>query len=480
MTNKKITRGTVSFIIRKNKTNADGKAPLMLSYSLFGHRQRLSLEREFKKDIKIHPYQFDVKNNQAVYYNRTEAKKVHRDHYGDSAVEIPFDYNRNFFTQHEANEYNSKLEELIRMVKSCEDYFEANQMTYTSTDIITQLKTMLKGGTLATKDNKKLYIVDYIESQIAITEATANSNTLKAQKTMLNHLTAFERIMKQRTAVENIGRHFMQSFYNWLIGKGHLNSTAQTQIVKLKSFLNLARRDGYQTDLTYKDFTVKSTQTEVIALTYDEFVAIRDLDLSSDTFTKILYGDEWIQVGYKTLDKARDLFVFGCLTGLRYSDINNLKHENIKDGYLSISVVKTKKKLEVPLVGMAYDILAKYDNPLRPLPELSNQKLNLYIKEVARIAGIDELTEIVRYSGSKEVSNVYPKHELISAHTARKTFITVSLELGMTAEEVMKVSGHTTYKSFKLYVNVTKERTKKAMSSAWEQPRLRVVNGGLQ
>ena len=74
----------------------------------------------------------------------------------------------------------------------------------------------------------------------------------------------------------------------------------------------------------------------------------------------------------------------------------------------------------------------------------------------------------------------FPKHELISAHTARKTFITVSLELGMTAEEVMKVSGHNTYKSFKRYVNVTKERTRRAMSNAWEQPRLRVVNGGLE
>jgi len=112
-----------------------------------------------------------------------------------------------------------------------------------------------------------------------------------------------------------------------------------------------------------------------------------------------------VQVGYKTLDKARDLFVFGCLTGLRYSDIDNLRHENVKDGYLSLTVVKTK--LEVPMVGMAYDILAKYDNPLRPLPEMSNQKLNLYIKEVARLARITEPMEIVRYSGSKEVRDVF-------------------------------------------------------------------------
>jgi len=115
------------------------------------------------------------------------------------------------------------------MVKACEDYFEANQMVYTSTDVVNQLKTMLKGGVLAAKEDKRFYVVDYIKSQIAITEATANRNTLKAQKTMLNHMETFERVMKQRTAIENVGRHFMQSFYNWLIGKGHLNGTAQTQ-----------------------------------------------------------------------------------------------------------------------------------------------------------------------------------------------------------------------------------------------------------
>jgi len=75
-----------------------GKASIMLSYSLFGQRQRVSLERDYKKDIKIYPYLFNVRNNQAIYYNRTEAKQVHKEYYEDLAAMIPFDYNRNFLT----------------------------------------------------------------------------------------------------------------------------------------------------------------------------------------------------------------------------------------------------------------------------------------------------------------------------------------------------------------------------------------------
>lgn len=465
-------KGTVSFLLRKDKVNSEGKAPLMLSYSLFGQRQRLSLERNFKKDVKIQPYLFDSKNNQAIYYKRDDAKKVDRNS-GEA-----FDYDRQFLLKTEVDDYNAKLAELMRIVKDCEEYFEANKMKYSSEDIIKALKVRLSGEQLAIKEEKKHYLTEYIKDHLSITEATANRNTLKAQKTMLNHLCEFEKAKKQHTEIEGVDRRYMQSFFNWLVGKGHINGTAQTQIVKLKAFLNLARKDGFKIDLTFKDFTIKASQLEVIALTYDEFTRLKDLDLSGGGYVKVFYGGEWVQASHKTLDKARDLFVFGCLTGLRYSDLNNLKHQNIKDGYISLTVVKTKQKLDVPLIGMAYDIIEKHQTALRPLPVLSNQKLNLYIKEVAKLAGIDEPTEIIRFNGAKERRTVHPKYELVSAHTARKTYITVSLELGMSTEEVMSISGHSSYKSFKRYVNVTKDRAKKAMAKAWNQPTLKVVNRG--
>ena len=82
-------------------------------------------------------------------------------------------------------------------------------------------------------------------------------------------------------------------------------------------------------------------------------------------------------------------------------------------------------------------------------------------------AGINDPVEIVRFKGSERVPIIYPKHQLISMHTGRKTFVTLSLEKGMSAEEVMAITGHSDYKSFKRYVKITEARSKVVMAKAW-------------
>jgi integrase len=113
-----------------------------------------------------------------------------------------------------------------------------------------------------------------------------------------------------------------------------------------------------------------------------------------------------------------------------------------------------------------------------PLPVISNQKLNDYIKELCKEAKLNDPIEIVRFKGDKRVATVYPKYDLISIHVGRKTFVTLSLAKEMTAEEVMKISGHEDYQSFKRYVNVTETRKKESMQKAWGSPALSVEKKG--
>ena len=105
---------------------------------------------------------------------------------------------------------------------------------------------------------------------------------------------------------------------------------------------------------------------------------------------------------------------------------------------------------------------------------ISNQNLNYYIKELCKLIGIDQLIEIVRFFGKKREVKTYPKHDLIHFHTARKTFVTLSLEKGMSAEEVMTISGHEDYKSFARYVKVTENRKKVVMLKAWGAPEVKL------
>src|SRR5690606_24703110 len=99
---------------------------------------------------------------------------------------------------------------------------------------------------------------------------------------------------------------------------------------------------------------------------------------------------------------------------------------------------------------------------------------------LCQLAEIDEPIEIVRSKGAISEANVYPKWELISCHSSRKTFVTLSLERGMKAEEIMPITGHKSYESFKRYLNVTKDASKTALLNAWGVRTLKVVNGGFE
>ena len=98
---------------------------------------------------------------------------------------------------------------------------------------------------------------------------------------------------------------------------------------------------------------------------------------------------------------------------------------------------------------------------------MTNQRLNIYLKELCEIAGINEAIEIVRYRGVKREAITYKKYEKIGVHCGRKTFATLSLEKGMSAQQVMAIGGWEDYKSFARYVNVTNKLKAVAMTKAW-------------
>ncbi len=189
---------------------------------------------------------------------------------------------------------------------------------------------------------------------------------------------------------------------------------------------------------------------EVIALTNEEFETLFSYDLPKNRLAQI-----------------RDVFCFSCATGLRYSDLAQLKREHIKKDEIRLTVTKTKELLSIPLNKFSRPIIEKYSSNHRPLPIISNQKMNDCLKELCEKVAIDDPVQIVRFRGARREEVVYPKFELISVHTGRKTFCTLSLEKGMSAEEVMKISGHKDYKSFSRYVKITDQRTKLVMNRSW-------------
>lgn len=157
----------------------------------------------------------------------------------------------------------------------------------------------------------------------------------------------------------------------------------------------------------------------------------------------------------------RDIFVFGCHTSLRHSDISSLKPENIKttqvDGrevtYIDLIAHKTRGEVQAPLRKKALAILNKYKDKKRItcFPTISNQKFNDYIKEVGKLAEINSLVEVVRFVGGKRQTDRIPKYQLIASHTARRTFVTHFFEKGGSVAACMVYTGHKNYKELETY-----------------------------
>ena len=104
------------------------------------------------------------------------------------------------------------------------------------------------------------------------------------------------------------------------------------------------------------------------------------------------------------------------------------------------------------------------------MPEpITNQKFNEYIKEVAKRAGITQLENQTRTSGGKLITEQFPKHDLVTSHTGRRSFATNMYKRGIPSLTIMSITGHNTEKSFLKYIKVKQEEHAQLMAAAWKK-----------
>ena len=226
---------------------------------------------------------------------------------------------------------------------------------------------------------------------------------------------------------------------------GLKNSTIEKKLGYLRWFLNWATDKGYNKNTAYKTFrpTLKKTQKKVIYLTKKELDLVRALDLPEEK----LY-----------LDPVRDVFLFCCFSGLRHSDVYNLRRNDVKEDHIEVTTMKTADSLSIELNSRTRAILEKYKDIQFPgnkaLPVIQNQPMNRDLKELCKLAGINEEIRVTTYKGNERKDEIHPKWELVGTHTGRRTFIVNALSLGIPPNVVMKWTGHSDYKSMKPYIDI--------------------------
>ncbi len=293
---------------------------------------------------------------------------------------------------------------------------------------------------------------DIYEDFIKAKRTLVGKPTIQKFNRLRDLLREFEKNTGYKLNFNSINKLFEDKFFTYLIeNKKMLNTTAHKTVSFLKTFLIWAYDRKLHSNTDFRSFKGKTYENEVIFLTEVELMNLYNLEIDDERLARV-----------------RDVFVFQCFTGPRYSDILEFKKEDIKNGAWHLRQQKTKNITQIPINKYALSILAKY--PDYKLPVISNQKMNEYLKELCEVAGIDETITIVKYRGSKTLKETKKKYEVVGTHTARRTFISLSLMKGMKPEVIMKITGHKSYKMFQKYLKIADSHIKEEMFEAWGEP----------
>ena len=223
-------------------------------------------------------------------------------------------------------------------------------------------------------------IEDYVKSK----ESTVKHCTINVINAMKAHLKSFESYRKEPITFDSFDMNFYEDFVKYLtydivqlrrkdVIKGlKVNSVGKT-IKHLKSFLKDRMRKKIIPFMDLGAYKVMEEEVDAVYLSWAELSLIYHLNLSANS----------------NLEKYRDLFVLGCLTGFRFSDYSDIKPEELRDGMLYVNQTKTLSTVVVPLRSDAKKILIDKYN--MQMPQVSNPNFNYYIKEVVKLAGIDEM-----------------------------------------------------------------------------------------
>lgn len=269
------------------------------------------------------------------------------------------------------------------------------------------------------------------------------AGTMRAIKSTFNILAGFSEHTGIKLEFKNITQDFYDALLNYCFNeKDYKNGYTGKLIKDLKAFLNWATERDYNTHLDFKKKSFKklTEEPEIIFLTYDELLQLYNHKLD----------------GIERLRQVRDVFCFGCFTGMRYSDILALKSENIQENFIRYRVVKTGQSNMIPLNKYSKTIINRYKGKIgeKSLPVISEQNTNDYLKELFKKVKLNRKVQKVSFQGAKTTKITAPLSEIITFHISKKTFMTNFLAKGGSLLTAMSITGNKDFKTAKRYYKV--------------------------
>jgi integrase len=414
------TKGTLRFALKEPNSNT--QSPIQFVFSLGNSRVRKSI------GYKVLPKYWDKEKQRVKSVIQASNK----------------------------DEINRELNELESFINDEISNLRRTQSLIVRKDIEGILSSFKKSN--SEEENEVINFFYSFENFIKIKDSRLPRNrgnqnqTVEAYKQTLGFLRKFQKELGYEVVFEKIDLEFYYEFLSFMQSIKKSNgyyyslNTIGKHFKNLKTFLNFAVNVGHNNTLMYKlsEFKIIKEQTTAVYLTKNEKKDLFEFDFSN----------------YPKLEEARDIFIIGCEIGQRVSDYNNLGDAEIvslkKKNYFKLNQKKTGILVYCFITDAIESIMKSRYNGLPP-KSITKQYLNSRIKQAAQMAGINKIIKFERTEGGKRVIRKIPKHELISSHTARRTFCTLLHNEGLTIHKIMTQSGHKTEKEFKNYIRVSKE-----------------------
>ena len=253
-------------------------------------------------------------------------------------------------------------------------------------------------------------------------------------------------------------KRFDAQFTEWCYSvKNYKQNTVYATYGVLKPLLNAAKEEGFTIAETYKTLKGKCNDVDAVYLNEGEISRIYHLDIPK-------FIEEGEIDAKSTIEETRDLFIIGCWTGLRRSDLSRLDKASfdITNRTITITAEKTKRQVILPMHPFVLELWHKYNGKFPSLRD--KHRANIHIRECARHAKIDDEVRIVENRGGSVSTLAFKKYQLIGMHTARRSFATNMYKRRFPTIAIMKLTGHTTESNFLKYIKVTPEENAAMMA----------------
>ena len=208
-------------------------------------------------------------------------------------------------------------------------------------------------------------------------------------------------------------------YFAYCLSEGNQRNTINRNIKCIKTVLRYAETKNVEISKSALYYKLVNAESNRVFLSKDELELVQ------------AYYENTTIVKYK---KVLKMYLFGCYTGLRYSDIISLEESQIKNDVIIKEVQKSnrKKLTSTPLIPEAKELLGDYPY----FDNISNQKCNKYLKEIAKLLSIQ----------SK-----------ISFHSSRHTFAMLALNFGIPLEAVSAILSHSKVSTTQIYAKMQQE-----------------------